>query len=51
MTRIAFSVRPYAVPTRISRYSAVEAYAEYYRHPAENVVPFLDGKPIRVLDA
>jgi phosphoglycerate dehydrogenase-like enzyme len=32
-------------------YSAVEVYAEYYRHNVENVLAFLDGKPIRVLEA
>ena len=32
-------------------YSAVEVYAEYYRHAIENVLAFLDGKPIRVLEA
>ena len=30
-------------------YSALEVYAEYYRHAVENVLAFLDGKPIRVL--
>jgi phosphoglycerate dehydrogenase-like enzyme len=30
-------------------YSALEVYAEYYRHGVENVLAFLDGKPIRVL--
>ncbi len=32
-------------------YSALEVYAEYYRHTVENVLAFLDGKPIRVLAA
>ncbi|HEX8013454.1 MAG TPA: D-2-hydroxyacid dehydrogenase family protein [Casimicrobiaceae bacterium] len=32
-------------------YGAVEVYAEYYRHTVENVLAFLDGKPIRVLQA
>ncbi|HZI83181.1 MAG TPA: D-2-hydroxyacid dehydrogenase family protein [Casimicrobiaceae bacterium] len=31
-------------------YSAVEVYAEYYRHTVENVLAFLDGKPIRVIE-
>jgi phosphoglycerate dehydrogenase-like enzyme len=32
-------------------YSAVEVYAQYYRHTVENVLAFLNGKPIRVLEA
>jgi len=32
-------------------YSALEVYSEYYRHTVENVLAFLDGKPIRVLEA
>ncbi len=32
-------------------YSAVEVYMEYYRHAVENVLAFLDGRPIRVLEA
>lgn len=32
-------------------YSALEVYAEYYTHCAENALAFLDGKPIRVLAA
>jgi hypothetical protein len=39
------------VPTAHLPLQRVEAYAEYYRHTPENVVPFLDGKLIRVLDA
>jgi phosphoglycerate dehydrogenase-like enzyme len=31
-------------------YSALEVYAEYYRHTVENVLAFLDDKPIRVLE-
>ena len=31
-------------------YSALEVYAEYYRHTVENVLAFLDGKPIRIVD-
>ncbi len=31
-------------------YSAVEVYAEYYRHTVENVLAFLDGEPIRVIE-
>ena len=31
-------------------YSALEVYAEYYRHTVENVLAFLDGKPIRLAD-
>jgi phosphoglycerate dehydrogenase-like enzyme len=40
-----------AVLTPHLGYSAVEVYAEYYRHTIENALAFLDGKPIRVLDA
>jgi phosphoglycerate dehydrogenase-like enzyme len=32
-------------------YSAVEVYREYYQHAIENALAFLDGKPIRVLQA
>ena len=32
-------------------YSAVEVYREYYQHAVENALAFLDGKPIRVLQA
>jgi phosphoglycerate dehydrogenase-like enzyme len=39
-----------AVLTPHLGYSAVEVYAEYYRHTVENVLAFLDGKPMRVLD-
>lgn len=31
-------------------YSALEVYAEYYRHTVENVLAFLDGKPIRLAE-
>lgn len=31
-------------------YSALEVYAEYYRHTVENVLAFLDGKPIRIAE-
>ena len=31
-------------------YGALEVYGEYYRHTVENVLAFLDGKPIRVAD-
>jgi phosphoglycerate dehydrogenase-like enzyme len=40
-----------AVLTPHLGYSAVEVYAEYYQQTVENVLAFLDGKPIRVLDA
>ena len=39
-----------AVLTPHFGYSALEVYAEYYRHTVENVLAFLDGKPIRVLE-
>jgi phosphoglycerate dehydrogenase-like enzyme len=39
-----------AVLTPHLGYSAIEVYAEYYRHTVENVLAFLDGRPIRVLD-
>jgi phosphoglycerate dehydrogenase-like enzyme len=32
-------------------YSAIEVYREYYQHAVENALAFLDGKPIRVLQA
>jgi len=32
-------------------YSAVEVYREYYAHAVENALAFLDGNPIRVLQA
>lgn len=32
-------------------YSAVEVYREYYQHAVENALAFIDGKPIRVLQA
>ncbi|HUK04660.1 MAG TPA: D-2-hydroxyacid dehydrogenase family protein, partial [Burkholderiales bacterium] len=40
-----------AVLTPHLGYSALEVYAEYYRHSVENVLAYLDGKPIRVADA
>lgn len=39
-----------AVLTPHFGYSALEVYAEYYRHTVENVLAFLDGEPIRVLE-
>jgi len=39
-----------AVLTPHLGYSALEVYAEYYRHTVENVLAFLGGKPIRVAD-
>ncbi|MEO8564740.1 MAG: D-2-hydroxyacid dehydrogenase family protein [Betaproteobacteria bacterium] len=32
-------------------YSAIEVYREYYQHAVENALAFLDGKPIRILQA
>ncbi len=32
-------------------YSAIEVYREYYRHSVENALAYLEGKPIRVLQA
>ena len=32
-------------------YSVVEVYREYYQHAVENALAFLDGKPIRVMQA
>jgi phosphoglycerate dehydrogenase-like enzyme len=32
-------------------YSAIEVYREYYQHAVENALAFIDGKPIRVLQA
>jgi phosphoglycerate dehydrogenase-like enzyme len=32
-------------------YSAIEVYREYYQHAVENALAFLDGKPIRLLQA
>jgi D-3-phosphoglycerate dehydrogenase len=32
-------------------YSVLEVYAEYYRHAVENTLAYLDGKPVRVLEA
>jgi phosphoglycerate dehydrogenase-like enzyme len=32
-------------------YSATEVYEEYYRHSVENALAFLDGKPVRVVQA
>jgi phosphoglycerate dehydrogenase-like enzyme len=42
---------PNTVLTPHLGYSALEVYAEYYRHAVENVLAFLDGTPIRVLEA
>ncbi len=39
-----------AVLTPHLGYSAIEVYEEYFRHGVENVLAFLDGKPIRVLE-
>jgi phosphoglycerate dehydrogenase-like enzyme len=44
-----FTRTPGVVLTPHLGYSAIEVYAEYYRHCVENVLAFLDGKPIRVL--
>jgi phosphoglycerate dehydrogenase-like enzyme len=42
---------PNTVLTPHLGYSALEVYEEYYRQTVENVLAFLDGKPIRVLEA
>jgi phosphoglycerate dehydrogenase-like enzyme len=41
---------PNVVLTPHLGYSALEVYSEYYRHTVENVLAFLGGKPIRVLE-
>ena len=40
-----------AVLTPHLGYSVIEVYREYHQHAVENVLAFLDGKPIRVLQA
>ena len=42
---------PNVVLTPHLGYSAVEVYREYYAHAVENALAFLDGNPIRVLQA
>jgi phosphoglycerate dehydrogenase-like enzyme len=42
---------PNTVLTPHLGYSALEVYADYYRHSVENALAFLDGTPIRVLEA
>lgn len=42
---------PNTVLTPHLGYSTREVYAEYYAHAVENALAFLDGKPIRVLEA
>lgn len=42
---------PNVVLTPHLGYSAVEVYREYYRQGAENALAFLDGTPIRVMQA
>lgn len=42
---------PNTVLTPHLGYSVAEVYAEFYRHCVENALAFLDGKPIRVLEA
>ncbi len=42
---------PNAVLTPHLGYSVIEVYREYYRQSVENALAFLDGKPIRVLQA
>ena len=39
-----------AVLTPHLGYSVIEVYEEYFRHGVENVLAFLDGNPIRVLE-
>jgi phosphoglycerate dehydrogenase-like enzyme len=46
-----FAQAPNVVLTPHLGYSAIEVYREYYRHAVENALAFLDGKPIRVLQA
>jgi phosphoglycerate dehydrogenase-like enzyme len=42
---------PNTVLTPHLGYSVIEVYREYYRQSVENALAFLDGKPIRVLQA
>jgi phosphoglycerate dehydrogenase-like enzyme len=42
---------PNAVLTPHLGYSVIEVYREYYRQSVENALAFLDGKPIRVVQA
>ena len=42
---------PNVVLTPHLGYSVVEVYREYYRHSVENALAYLDGNPIRVLEA
>jgi phosphoglycerate dehydrogenase-like enzyme len=42
---------PNVVLTPHLGYSVVEVYREYYKHGVENALAYLDGKPIRVLEA
>ncbi len=42
---------PNVVLTPHLGYSAIEVYREYYQHSVENALAFLDGKPVRVVQA
>ncbi len=42
---------PNVVLTPHLGYSAIEVYREYYQHSVENALAYLDGKPVRVVQA